>query len=549
MGMVQNGDAALPTITADASVPRVDPRLIRRRGRPYKLPSDPTPMQSFTPGLKERVAWLMGLSRLHAADPRMSGRTAFLAALRELDVTADTTRLSRWESGKTSAPSRVLRAYEDALSLESGRLVIGVTALLHPAEPLRDRHFRIDTDPATAHSRLDDLFERVVSGRTHGHVWLELCLILTRVEHLYLLPSTWAETADLLAGELGRSTGLAYLGRYEALRLLVAHPASRRHAIKAIGSLVTNPATEFVIHPLALLQEVDDPQASELLMRLLGETPGLLRSGASWAVAGAVAHHSVDDDMLTKFEAITVEMLHRSQKQLHRLDPLNIYASLPSPSQERLGRAGFDAASRNALDLAAQHRELRRPDQARRTASALAAAVQERAITTRIIETDQMLHRLVREALFHVHHHRRHQAALLLSVSPYRSEVATQLVKLAKRDDETTSVLALTALFLIAEEKHRAEIWRIAVRDARIAVRVTALMTLSQIVVELGEHEASLLCDELTTPGPLAHAALQVLGMAGAPELDRLSAHSEAQEQAIAWWRGRPAIVERGAPG
>ena len=262
------------------------PSVARRRGRPYRLPADPTPINQAVPGLGHRLAWLLGASRVYASDPQLARRANFIQALQDVGTAADTTKLSRWESGRVAVPMSVVRAYEKVLDLPTGQLIIGASGLVRGGDRQTTRTETPQSDPTQAHLHLDELFERVLAGRAPGHVWLELCDHLTRQQHLYLLPDTWRQISDLLASELGRSSGLAFISRFEALRTLVSNPGSRRHAVRAIGSVVTHPATVFMIHPLVLLQEVADEQAWDLLARMLPGSPSTLRSAAAWAVAG-----------------------------------------------------------------------------------------------------------------------------------------------------------------------------------------------------------------------------------------------------------------------
>jgi hypothetical protein len=522
----------------------------RRRGRPFRLPTDPTPIAAPVPGSGQRLAWLLGASRLYARDPELAQRANFISALQDVGTPADTTKLSRWESGRVSVPLSVVRAYERVLDLPHGQLTVGGIGLLRVGDRATTRPDPPQADPAQAHLRLDELFAEVLAGRAPGHVWLELCDHLTQQQHVYLLPDTWRQVSDLLAAELASSSGLAYVSRFEALRMLVANPGSRRHAVKAVGSAVTHPATVFMIHPLALLQEVQDEQAWDLLGRVLQGAPSTLRSAAAWAMVGKVARGDCTEVEIAGVETLVREMLQRSRSTLERLDALTLVRALPPESaaglgQPGLGQQGLDRDSLTALVLAQSNAEIRDAHRARSVSAKIADAAQLKTPIDHHVGQDQMLHRLVREALFHVEHGRRHQAALLLAASPYRSALGDPLVELARRSDGTTAVLALAALFQIADAGQRGALLELGLTDRRPAVRATALMSLGQVVGGVDPAEGDRLRVVLDRPGPAAlkAAALNVLGMGAADCLAEL-ADDGPHAEAARWWLQRQPIVE-----
>jgi hypothetical protein len=533
-----------------AAAAAATPVAVRRRGRPYRLPCDPTPISEPVPGLGHRLAWLLGSSRVYASDPQLARRANFIQALQDVGTAADTTKLSRWESGRVAVPMSVVRAYEKVLDLPTGQLIIGASGLVRGGDRQATRTETPQADPTQAHLQLDEHFETVLAGRAPGHVWLELCDLLTRQEHLYLLPDTWRQISDLLASELGRSSGLAYISRFEALRTLVANPSSRRHAVRAIGSVVAHPATVFMIHPLVLLQEVADEQAWELLARLLPGTPSTLRSAAAWAVAGKLARGDFDETGLEEIESIVLEMLQRGRTSLERLDALNMVRALPPESQARLGLQPLDKDARTSLELAHLNAEICDAHRARSVSSKIAESAQTSTEIDYVVGQDQMLHRLVRESLFHVDHGRRHQAALVLAASPYRAQLGAPLAALSGRNDETTAVLATTALFQLADQKQRGALLKTGLTDPRLSVRSTSLMSLGQVVGEVTATEAGPLRAVLDQPGPAAlkSAAMHVLGMGSAELLNELAAGGPHADAARWWLDSRP-IVEPMARG
>ncbi|WP_309646971.1 hypothetical protein [Nocardioides sp.] len=494
--------------------------------------------------LRHRTAWLLGVSRIHSTDPDLARRDRFIQQLQARGIVVDSTRLSRWETGHLPVASTVIAAYEQVLDLAPGQLTLGATALIPTSDMPPPGRGHVEHDTHAVHERLDALFIQVLAGRAPGHLWIELAELLTRHHHLYLLPATWAQTADLLAQELGRSTGLAYLSRFKSLRLLVAHPDSRRAAVRAIGSIVTNPATEFVTHPLVLLQEVDDPQANDLLLRLLSDSPSHRRAGASWALTGKLQRGQLNEVELDRVTTTATEILRCSRSMLQSIDALNIYLQLPLLHQARLMRSISDTETRAALEMASTQAEISHPETARSVSARMATTVQERTHTPHAVDPDPMLQRLIREAFFHVCHARRHQAALLLAASPYRGQLGAPLLLHAGNADELMAVAAMTTMTYVADEAHRASLLERGLTDHRLPVRVAALMALSQVVGSVSPVEAHRLRLAMPSNGPLRTATMHVLGIGAATLLPGIDGGEGPVAQAPRWWGGSGAIAE-----
>ena len=105
-------------------------------------------------------------------------------------------------------------------------------------------------------------------------------------ERVYVHAATWTTVCNQLIDELTRSSGVAFLRRYEAAVALLANPQSRRHVTRSVGRFVMHPDAQNVAPALGLLREVADEAAGELVLRLMRGDNGLLRRGAI-GVAGA----------------------------------------------------------------------------------------------------------------------------------------------------------------------------------------------------------------------------------------------------------------------
>ncbi|GAA4699804.1 hypothetical protein [Nocardioides nanhaiensis] len=509
---------------------------------------DPTPLQAAEPSHGHRLAWLLGSSRVYAKDTAVARRSTFIEALGDHGVPCDATKLSRWESGRVNVPLAVVRAYEQILGLRTGQLVVAATGF---GRGLTRGPVTVQPpagDPAAAHLRLDTLFGEAFAGGAAGHTWLELGDLLAHHQHLYLLPETWQRICELLASELSRTTGHGFTCRFETLRMLVANPASRRYAVKAVGAMTTHPAATFLIHPAALLGEVEDAQPMELLARVLRMEPSALRAGAAYAVSTKVVRGHFAESEIGALESLTRRMLKRSSSLIERADALALAWALPATGRHLVPPQGLDRETRTALENVYRGGELCDPHTARQVASRLADTAQEHTPIDYLLGQDQMLHRLVRESLFHADPARRFRSALLLSASPYRAQLAEPLAAMVTRSDENTAVLVGAVLFQLAGAEQRGPLLRAGLRERRESVRGVALLASGQVVEQLSAAESATLVGSFSTQSTTqaTAAGLRVLGMAGAEDCLASVALSHPHLAAAAtWWRENPAVRDR----
>ncbi len=200
-----------------------------------------------------------------------------------------------------------------------------------------------------------------------------------------------------------------------------------------------------------------------------------------------------------------------------------------------------------ALDLLVKTGEVLPETTTRRVSSRVATAAQESTPPPYRIEPDMMLQRLVRESLFHGHQERRHQAAVLLSVSPYREGVAAALAELVEIADDSVANRAVMLLRQLATEEQRSHLQRWAGDDSRRQIRGTAILTLGRLPQGLREDEEPMVLEALTSGGRATQrACLYALGMSGSSAVKELSdCDNELHRRAAQWWaRTGPAIHE-----
>ena len=118
---------------------------------------------------------------------------------------------------------------------------------------------------------------------------------------------------------------------------------------------------------------------------------------------------------------------------------LDLASRMTDEQFDRLHRSTTDEAVRSTLRQARATRELVDPDQARLLADHIGLHA-ELLCARASADPDQMLRRLIREALFHVHRSRRHLASALLLASPYAAAIGEVVLRLTSHADERVAM-------------------------------------------------------------------------------------------------------------
>ena len=149
-----------------------------------------------------------------------------MAALSDIGLQADRSAVSRWESGKMQPRFSVLTAYERVLDLPPGQLSSVVNALRRAYAPEGQRSWAPVLDPQSDafHLRLDYLLDVLMSDKAIGPDWTEFGYYVCAPDMLYLHGSVWRELTTRLVDQMTRSVGLAYLQRFETIRMLLGAP-------------------------------------------------------------------------------------------------------------------------------------------------------------------------------------------------------------------------------------------------------------------------------------------------------------------------------------
>ncbi len=505
----------------------------RPRGRPQRLPVDPLPSSSPTIDVTSRMAWLLATSRLMSREPGVAVRDDFVRSLQSEGHTLDASRISRWESGTQRPSPAVLEAYE-------GKVGLPRQSVAAAERMLRRLSDQPPTTQSSSHEadELDSLFALVESAEATGGDWLRLANGVAHHERVYLHPDTWTRLCAQLVSEMTRSSGIALLRRYEAAAVFVAHPQAQAHLTRQVGEFVMHPDVQNVAPAMALLRGVGDGAAADLVLRLLRGDDRLLRHGASAVAGGLAADGRFGRSELHVLELYVARELSKGAL-VKRLDVLDLVGQLPEESYARVLAGIKNSRTRRHVVLARTSHEVAPPDISRIVAEGMATFA-ESALQRHAHDPDQMLRRLIREALFHAQRDRRHASGVLLGLSPYGRAIARSLLDLTGDPDDLVAGLAWSAVRRMGHLVTREEVAVAARRERRPGLLARAHLTIGLCHGPLDDQTADSLArcardDE--AKDSQRHAALFALGMGAHDHLHSLAADNGTRAgRAAAWW-------------
>lgn len=494
-----------------------------------------------------RVAWLLATTRLlHPHDP---GRSAFVASLREQGITADLSRVSRWESGVVPIPGRVVLAYESVLERPSGSL-LAVTRELQRTSSLRSS--RVESSAYTDDARdggldFETLLELAVGPRPQlgGGDWLRLAVELSRYESVFIPRTSWRLLCSRLIDELARTTGLDQLRRYEAAVVLTQHPHSQQHVIRSLGEWLTRSDVQLVSPMLSLLQEIDVEAASLLAVRLLDSEVPAIRDHALTVAAAKLARGHLDPSTIGRVERHGLRHIVDTLHPMRVQNGLDVAAHLPQRAFDSVVQAVQDRLVRSRAELAREHSELIPTKLGRALARAVSIRAQ-RPFQHSGGEADRMLEHLVHEVLCHVHEPRRAAAAHLLAASPYARTLETALLSLTIDERDLVAIRAWDALLAMGHCSYPEVVADRVITERRPAVAAAALAALRGCSSPLEERHSTAVARVAAEGGiderPHAVAAL---GLRAPVILEGLTTEDPQVVRAVRWWRDvGPALLD-----
>jgi hypothetical protein len=507
--------------------------VARPRGRPQRLPVEVTPWGSPTFDSARRVAWLLAVTRLLSPTTAPGGRQGFISAMGAHEIRLDASRLSRMESGEQHPAVKVIAGYEAVTGVPTGSLQ-SVSALLRRGAGLPRN---LDRRSTMSTALLDETFERIDAEKATGYDWLQLARELEALDRVYLPPRTWAALSTQLVSELTRSTGIAHIRRYEAAATLLHDPAGRRYLTMGIGRFVMHPEAQSVTPALSLLQETADHPAGDLVLRLMGDESPLLRRGASGVAGALAARNGFPDGREETLERhVRAELIKRGAGA-RRSDAVDLASRLPEASLARIVASITDSHLRSLVVRVCSTLELVDRDVSRGVCEAIATFA-EATCGRAAHDPDQMLRRLLREALFHVHRDRRQLAAVTLAASPYARPVAEAALAATTDRDAATAALLWSLLRRMGHVLTREQVAAAAYEETRPVLHAAALVTLGlatgDVPSRMADHLLATARDRAGTR--MGHAATLALGMTGHRHLETLTSQAGPWSGAARWW-------------
>lgn len=464
-------------------------------------------------------------------------------------VASDPSRVSRWETGQAAATVPVLRAYERLTGADPGGLSAVALYLRRVATAQVRPQPGLPTEQLTP-ARLEVLLDRVVDGEPDGPAWLALGMACAAVGDRLVLPrSAWRGLTARLMRQLGVSVGAAYLCRIEAAVALTTHPSALRALLQAIGEMVTEPHVPVVTDPISVLQEVDSPQANQLVLRLLEQPAGSTRTAAAWAAAAKLERGHFSAEEQAEMEATLRRLVARDG--LARDGSLNgildLVEALPDAARARV------LAPPAAADAGAPRAEAADPPEPR--AEVVDALARE--VVRRSGRDDPMLHRMAAEVIGSPLAEHRFLATFTLHQSPHRDTLAAVAADRVARsgglptgdpgEDELVHRL-MVALTVVAGGPQAELMVRISENPAS-QLRQLALRALAHLPPGTFSRLPDL---EPMLHGPderLARWATYCAGMTGDPLLHGMvedPAIGEARRRRALWWLDHGAAVHEG---
>lgn len=399
-----------------------------RRGRPYQVPEDRTSLRASTVDVDARVGWLLLMSRLHQRNSELALGGPFMAALSDIGLQADRSAVSRWESGKMQPRFSVLTAYERVLDLPPGQLSSVVNALRRAYSPEPQRAWAPVLDPHSDafHLRLDYLLDVLRSDKATGPDWTEFGYYVSAPDMLYLHGSVWHDLTYRLIDEMARSIGLAYLQRFETIRILLEHRIASSWLLRAAGDYISDPCVQIVNDPVGVLEISPSAEAAAVLLEKFVQTESdAVFEATVPAVAYKVGNGQYSKNDIERVEATLLRAIRQRPREISGLEELLV--AMPEASQQRLMDAARGLRGHQELAALVAHGEWTRPDLAKRVSQQIADDVRSRLPSAALYDEDPMTPRIIREALFSLRGAHRHLSSLLLLGSPFRKPLASAL--------------------------------------------------------------------------------------------------------------------------
>ncbi len=401
----------------------------KRPGRTQKIAVDDTPLSAH-PNIDARVGWLLAMSRLHNVDDSHQDGRRFAEHLGDAGFPASRSLVSRWESGEIPISYEAMTAYETVLGLQVGQ-ISSLTGYIKASIPsLKTRVVRPKLDPSSVEfaDRLDELIDLAEAGTARARDWQELGWHLAAAPMVHLRRPTWEVlscSTDPPAAALDQGVLPTVQHRSHEPR---GHPPRAGHHGRRDRAVHLRPCGPDHHQPRRPAGPAPDQALGTARARdgrEAAEQPDL----RDRRLAGHPEGHPPRRSPTMSGPSSTCSSSRRGAAAPTQASEelAELIAELPEGMRATLVHAA-DKAGRRKLGYVVQHGEDLVASKAERFSEDLAAAARARAPQDPTYDEDQMLTRLIREALFHRDSERRHLAALLIASSPFGSAVTDELL-------------------------------------------------------------------------------------------------------------------------
>jgi hypothetical protein len=511
---------------------------VQRLGRPPNVAEDRLPTEELRGDVRPRIGWLLRTSRLASKDSDLWTLQPFARRLKDLGVNTDAGRVSRWESSQTAVSHPVIRAYEAALGLAPGHLTAICDGTYRSLDWRRTIPARGPSTVSDTSRRLNETFEAVRVSSVTGGDWLAFADVFAGPDLVFVPDSIWEDITGRLLAEMVRSTGLAYVTRFEALRHLMSRSDVAGHVARAVGAHMASAFGQCQVDAISLLSNVNDQRATRLLLRLLAHHSPKVRTGAAWALRDQLESGRVPAALLMELRRAIIGALHdETDEDLgNQFVGLTVFLS-PRNRGHVLRSAGRLVDDRRLEPVPSYVGEILPAAVASRIAQPLTSGLQHAGI-----DDDPMLTRLAREALFHSDAERRHQASLLLMASPYRDVVAQRCIDQIRATDDQVLVGAASRLLTYLSGPAQSATLTSWLGSPDPERRHAALAALAHVP---DWHHDGLARMIESADSALSAVALYAAGMVGEAALQQVARCSAtpAVRSAADWWlRTGPAV-------
>lgn len=480
----------------------------RIRGAPRRLASDGHDLLDPRIDVTARTAWLLRVSRL-ASPWGATTAERFVDRLAEVGYPdRHGSQVSIWESGRAPLPLGLVGAYERALDRAPGEL-LGAVGGMQQTERAAVPD-RTTGDRADAFRRLSILDELIAADRASGADWIALAQMLTDPRVTPPAESTVRRWCHVLTVEMLRSGHFDYSARWTALSILLSDPLLSVIAEHEIIAAVGEAGVPLARNGWDVLSQSRRPGIAGALIDRLEPGDDERNLGLSFGLATMIGRVELSRDDVLR---LTPRLRSLSTEGSSLDEELGFMLAA------RLGPSFLAAVGHPPPAPWAHRRYLEQPPHFAQYLDAVRSSSG--------LDHDEMIERLLQEALSEVLVEKRQLAHQLIGASPYRDAVARTALEVATRSGDAYARYAAANLLRQLAPDDRALL--VGLLDSPDpTVRANGVIAVGRAGVR--EGVPALL--ELTRDSQLRPSALMALGMIGAAT----GANDSAELRASQWW-------------